>query len=296
MVFDIRRFSIHDGPGIRTTVFLKGCPLRCWWCHNPEGLSAAPEVIWRAERCTGCGTCIETCPEAALAWDGDGPILDVARCTLCGECAEVCYAEAREVLGHTMTVEQVLAAVERDRPFYEQSGGGVTFSGGEPLAQPAFLADALHACRLRDLHTTLDTSGYASWAVLDRIRHDVDLFLYDLKLTDDDRHRETTGVSNAVILENLGRLAAAGHAIVLRLPLIPGVNDDEGNLRDTAALAAMWGLTRIEVLPYHRLGSDKYARLGRCSSLPETTPPSDRRVEGVAATLSGLGLAVEMPE
>lgn len=290
VVFDVRRFAIHDGPGIRTTVFLKGCPLRCWWCHNPEGLSAGPEVVWRGERCTRCGSCIETCPEEALTWTGDAPVLDGHRCTLCGECADACYADAREVLGRTMTVAQVLAEVERDRPFYEQSGGGVTFSGGEPLAQPDFLTDLLAACRVRDLHTVLDTSGHASWEVVDRLRQDVHLFLYDLKVVDDARHREVTGVSNAVILDNLTRLAAGGHDIVLRLPLIPGLNDDEDNLRATATLASDLGLQRLEVLPYHRLGSDKYARLGRDRAMPETAPPTEDRVAAIVATLRGFGL------
>lgn len=294
-MFDIRRFSVHDGPGIRTTVFLKGCPLRCSWCHNPEGLSAAPEVVWRGERCTRCGTCIATCPEEALAWNGDGPVLDGARCTLCGDCAAVCYADAREVLGRTMSVPEVISEVERDRPFYEQSGGGVTFSGGEPLAQPAFLAEALHSCRLREIHTVLDTSGYAPWAALDALRTDVDLFLYDVKLVDDHRHRDVTGVSNATILENLARLAAAGHEIVLRLPLIPGVNDDEDNLRDTATLAAALGVARVDVLPFHRLGSDKYARLGRDALMPDTAPPPDHRVAGVVALLHGFGLTAAGP-
>jgi len=183
VVFDIRRCSIHDGPGIRTTVFLKGCPLRCSWCHNPEGLSAAPEVVWRAERCTRCGSCIAACPEDALHWadDAPAPVLDESRCSLCGACGDECYAEAREQMGQTMDAAAVLDTVERDRAFYEESGGGVTFSGGEPLAQPEFLGELLRGARARDIHTALDTSGYAPWDVMDGLRGDVDLFLYDLK-------------------------------------------------------------------------------------------------------------------
>jgi len=292
VVFDVRRFSVHDGPGIRTTVFLKGCPLRCAWCHNPEGLSAAPEVVWRGERCIRCGTCIATCPEEALAWTGEAPVLDGTRCTLCGDCADVCYADAREVLGRTMTVDDVLAAVERDRPFYEESGGGVTVSGGEPLAQPAFLVELLAQCRARDLHTVLDTSGYAPWTVLDAVRGDVALFHYDLKLIDDARHRVVTGVSNVLILENLARLAAEGHDVVVRLPLVPGVNDDDGNLLATGRLAVELGIRRIDVLPYHRLGGDKYGRLGRDSTMPETETPSRAQVEAAVGTLRDCGLTV----
>lgn len=293
MVFDIRRFSVHDGPGIRTTVFLKGCPLRCGWCHNPEGLAAAPEVVWRDDRCVRCGMCVAACPETALRWDGGRPVLDAARCTLCGACADVCYADAREVLGQAMTVEAVLAVAERDRVFYDASGGGVTVSGGEPLAQPAFLADLLAGCHARGLHTVLDTSGEASWDTVDRIRGLVDLFLYDLKLMDDVRHRQATGVSNARILANLTALAARGHAIVLRLPLIEGVNDDDANIGATAAFAAELGIRRVTVLPFHALGTAKYARLGRAYPLPDAVPPADERVAQVLGTLRHFGLRAE---
>jgi pyruvate formate lyase activating enzyme len=295
VVFDIRRFSIHDGPGIRTAVFLKGCPLRCWWCHNPEGLSAAPEVVWRAERCTRCGTCIATCPEDALSWDGDAPRLDQSRCTLCGGCADVCYAEAREVLGRAMTADEVLAAVERDRVFYEESGGGVTVSGGEPLAQPEFLAELLCGCRARGLHAAVDTCGHAPWETLDRIRPLTDLFLYDLKLLDDERHRRYTGVSNALGLENLRALAAAGHDILLRVPLIPGVNDDAESVRQIGAFVT--GLARplpLEILPYHALGAAKYARLGREYRMEELEGGAEPRAAAAAAVLREVGLQVQV--
>ena len=294
-MFDIRRFSIHDGPGIRTTAFLKGCPLRCWWCHNPEGLSAAPEVVWRAERCTRCGTCITTCPEEALSWAGDTPRLDQTRCTLCGECADQCYAEAREVLGRTMTADQVLAELERDRAFYDESGGGVTFSGGEPLAQPEFLLELLRGCREREMHTAVDTCGHAPWETVDRIRPLVSLFLYDLKLLDDDRHRSYTGVSNSMGLENLKALAAAGHDIVLRVPLIPGVNDDEDSLRQMGTFVAhLVRPPRVVILPYHALGATKYARLGREYRMGEIPPPTDGRVASAAHALRGFGLQVDV--
>jgi pyruvate formate lyase activating enzyme len=292
-VFDIRRFSVHDGPGIRTTVFLKGCPLRCVWCHNPEGLAAAPELVWRGERCVRCGACVAACPDGALRWNGDAPVLDAARCSICGACAEVCWAEARELVGRTMTAAAVLAVAERDRVFYEQSGGGVTVSGGEPLAQPAFLGALLAGCRARGLHTALDTSGEAPWEVLDRIRGLVDLFLYDLKLVSDLRHRRVTGVSNARILENLTALAGRGHAIVLRVPLVPGLTDDDCNVGAIGALAAELGIARVVVLPFHRLGTAKYVRLGRPPPLPQPTPPTDERVTEVLGALRHFGLAAE---
>jgi pyruvate formate lyase activating enzyme len=293
VVFDIRRFSVHDGPGIRTTVFLKGCPLRCSWCHNPEGLSAAPEVVWRAQRCTRCGSCIAACPEDALRWAGDTPELDRSRCTLCDACSDACYADARELLGRTMDAAAVVAAVERDRPFYDESGGGVTFSGGEPLAQPAFLAALLRESSAREIHTALDTSGYAPWSVLDAVRDDVDLFLYDVKTMDDARHRQATGVSNVPILDNLERLAGLGHRVVMRLPLVPGVNDDDANVRATGAFAAWLGVERVVVLPYHRFGGDKYGRLGRDYLLPETAPPPDDRVAAVVEMLRSFGVTAE---
>jgi pyruvate formate lyase activating enzyme len=257
-------------------------------------LSAAPELVWRGERCTRCGTCLATCPEGALAWDGDRPVLDEYRCTLCGECADVCYAEARQVLGRTMTTDQVLAAVERDRPFYEESGGGVTFSGGEPLAQPEFLLELLRACKAQGLHTVLDTCGYAPWEALDRVRPYVDLFFYDLKLVDDERHRHATGVSNAPVLANLRTLAERGQRIVLRLPLIPGVNDDDENIRHTGALVA--GLARppaVTILPYHALGADKYRRLGREYPMESVQTSGPERVAAAAEMLRVYGLAVD---
>jgi len=289
-VFDIRRFSVHDGPGIRTTVFLKGCPLRCGWCHNPEGLAAGPELVWRAERCVRCGTCLTVCPEGALRWDGGTPGVDAGRCSLCGDCAAACYADAREVVGRAMTASALLAEVERDRVFYEESGGGVTFSGGEPLAQPEFLGALLAGCRARGLHAALDTSGEAPWEVVDRVRGAVDLFLYDLKLVDDTRHRRATGVSNARILANLAALAGHGHAIVLRVPLVPGVTDDDQNVGAIGALAASLGIAEVVVLPFHRLGAAKYARLGKARP-PDPAPPSDDRVTEVLGALRHFGLA-----
>ncbi len=295
VVFDIRRFSIHDGPGIRTAVFLKGCPLRCAWCHNPEGLSAAPELVWRGERCTRCGTCIATCPEGALAWDGDVPVLDECRCTLCGECADACHAEAREMLGRERTVEQVLAVAERDRPFYDESGGGVTFSGGEPLAQAEFLLELLRGCKARGLHTVLDTCGYAPWGTVDLVRPHVDLFLYDLKLMDEERHRRATGVSNALVLDNARALAKAGAQLNVRLPLVPGVNDDDDNVRATGTfLAGLAGPPPVTVLPYHRLGADKYRRLKREYSLDGVAAVGPERVEHVRDLLRAQGLQVDV--
>jgi pyruvate formate lyase activating enzyme len=292
-VFDIRRYAIHDGPGIRTAVFFKGCPLSCAWCHNPEGRLNTPELIFRPNRCILCGDCLDVCPNDAVRRQGDGILIDRARCTVSGVCAVVCPAEALEVVGRTMDVARVLAEVERDRAFYEQSGGGVTFTGGEPLAQPDFLLDLLSACRARGIHTVVDTSGFAPWETLDRIHPLVDLFLYDLKLIDDARHRQWTGVSNAGILSNLRRLSAAGSNLRVRIPLVPGVNDDEADLRLTGEfLASLPHVPPVELLPYHAIAAGKYASLGREYTLGDVRSPDPEHIQSCAAILAGYGIRV----
>jgi pyruvate formate lyase activating enzyme len=294
IVFDIKKFSIHDGPGIRTTVFFKGCPLNCWWCHNPESQAMEPELTYRPSRCIRCGACVDACPQGAISCQDEAVSTDLLRCTRCGACVEACTAEARQIVGREMSVDQVMAEVERDVPFYDESGGGVTVSGGEPLAQPAFLLALLQACKGKEIHTALDTCGFAPWEVLDGVREHVDLFLYDLKVMDDARHRTLTGASNERILENLRALSQAGHEIVLRVPVIPGVNDDDRNVRQTGAFAAsLPALRRVDLLPYHHAGTEKYGRLHRAYALPETRPPSDERIAEIARALRELGLHVK---
>ncbi|HEY76743.1 MAG TPA: glycyl-radical enzyme activating protein [Thermoflexia bacterium] len=292
-VFDIKRFSIHDGPGIRTTVFLKGCPLRCWWCHNPESQDPRPELILRAERCIGCGACVEAC-EAGAIYVEDGRIYtDRTRCTRCGACTEVCYAEAREMAGQEMSVEAVMAEIERDVTFYDTSGGGVTFSGGEPLTQPDFLLALLRACRERGIHTAVDTCGYGPWETMAAVAEETDLLLYDLKLMDEAKHRRYTGVSNRPILDNLRRLAERGTPIFLRVPIVPGINDSEEELRRLAAFAAnLPNVNRVDLLPYHPTGKGKYERLGRDYPLPDLHSPSEERMQEIAHLLEDLGLDV----
>lgn len=220
---------------------------------------------------------------------------DREKCTLCGDCVEVCYAEAREIAGREMTVAQVMAEIEQDIPFYDESGGGVTFSGGEPLSQPDFLLALLQACREKEIHTAVDTCGFAPWEILDGIRGYVDLFLYDLKLMDEARHRQFTGVSNELILGNLQALSRRGHHIILRVPIIPGINDDLENIRQIGAFAAaLPRLNRVDILPYHRAGAEKYHRLNKVYGLPETHPPSDQSLAEIAHILEELGLSVKI--
>ena len=319
MIFDIQRYCIHDGPGIRTTVFLKGCPLSCAWCHNPEGQSAEPELTFRENRCGRCGACLAACRRGAISWGGAAacgadvgrqagaegagagtseggpgvPVTDRTKCVRCGECAKVCFSGARELAGKEMPVEGVVAEVERDAPFYEESGGGVTLSGGEPLAQAEFVRGLLAALKHKGLHTTLDTCGYAEWDTIDRLRRHVDLFLYDLKLMDDLRHRELAGVSNADIIRNLRELSRLGHDIILRLPIIPGVNEDDESIREIGAFAAsLPRLISVDVLPYHHIGEEKYRRLGRPYALEGLAPPSAERTAQIAGILAGFGLAM----
>jgi len=293
LIFDIHKYAIHDGPGIRTTVFLKGCPLKCWWCHNPESQSSCIQIIYRQERCIRCGSCLETCPQGALQEKQNVITLDERLCDICGDCVKICYADARQLVGKEMSTSQVMAEIISDIPFFDQSGGGVTFSGGEPLFQSDFLLSLLQACKEQDIHTVLDTCGFSSWETLELIRPWVDLFYYDLKMIDAKEHYIFTGVSNQNILVNLQRLSQHGHHIILRLPILPGINDDEKSIFKVGAFAAsLPHLDRVDILPYHRIGLDKYDRLNIPYKLPDLPQPSDDKINAVAQILSEFGLTV----
>ena len=297
MVFDIKKYSINDGPGIRTTVFLSGCPLKCQWCHNPESQSLTPELLYRAGRCLGCGECIVTCPEEAIAFvselRGKKIFTNREKCTRCQTCIATCYSGAREFSGKEVTVDEVMSQVVRETPFYDESGGGVTFSGGEPLMQPGFLSALLKACRAQEIRTCVDTSGFANWNVFDQIRGDVDLFLYDLKHMDSEKHREVTGVPNEPILENLRRLSGLGHKVVARLPLIPGINDDEANLVESGKfLASLPQLESVELMGYHDLAQAKYEALGMEYKLVGLKGPEEEEMRNAAEVLRSYGLNV----
>jgi pyruvate formate lyase activating enzyme len=294
VIFDIKKFALHDGPGIRTTVFLKGCPLRCLWCHNVEGQSFAPELILRPARCLpGCRDCLSQCPERAIRKPGGRLIVDPGRCRACGNCAETCPAGAVEIAGRQLSAREVVDEVAQDSVFYEESRGGVTFSGGEPLAQPEFLEEMLRDCRERGFRTTVDTCGFVPPDTLARIEPLADLFLYDLKLMDARKHARLTGESNALILENLGRLARSGAEVVVRIPLIPGVNDDGDNLRRMSEFLRSYpALRRISLLPYHRLGRDKRRRLVRARPGRDFPVPKPAAVERVRARLASDGFEV----
>ena len=294
-VFNIKRYAIHDGPGIRTTVFLKGCPLSCPWCQNPEGTRPEPELIWHESRCIGCRDCEEACPTGAVSFLDGKLRVDDSLCDMCGRCASACFAGALEVAGRRMTVEEVLTEVVKDRVFYEQSGGGITVSGGEPLMQADFLEAVLSASRQAGIHTALDTSGYTDRKTLLRIAEKVDLFLWDLKTMDDQAHIDYTGVSNRVILENLKALSRAGRQVHIRFTLIPGVNDNETNLKAMGALlVSLEGVDRIDILPYHRGWVNKYEGLRREGEPTLFEPPSAAVLKAAETKLAEFGLNIRI--
>lgn len=296
LIFDIRRYSVHDGPGIRTTVFFKGCPLACWWCHNPEGRLPRPNLMFFEDRCVSCGECLAVCPHGAIRQltDERGIRTLPEACRACGTCADACPSEARKLVGRWMSVSEVMHEIEKDRVFYDESGGGVTFSGGEPLAQPRFLGALLDACAARGIHTVVDTCGFADRDLLLRLAEKVGLFLFDLKLFDAARHQTYVGVSNQAILANLEALAPQAKAIVIRYPVIPGVNDQAEEISATAAFLLSLGLTRIDLLPYHQTGVGKYRRMKIDYRLEELELPSPNDLQAVAQAFSRTGMAVRV--
>lgn len=272
ITFNIQQFSTEDGPGIRTTVFMKGCPLHCVWCHNPEGMRPSQDLMWYDVRCIAACDCLRVCPEEALDLTKDGMLIDRQRCTLCGECAEACPSAALEVIGQQWTPESLMAELIKDRIFYETSGGGITFSGGEPMLQTDFLVAVLPRCKEEGLHVALDTCGTVSWERYERVLPWVDMVLLDLKIMDPQRHQQAAGVSNDIILENAQRLAEAGVTMWVRTPIVPGYTQDDENIRAIGSFIQenLPTIERWDLLAYTNLGRPKYHRLDIPYEMEET--------------------------
>jgi pyruvate formate lyase activating enzyme len=267
IIFDVKRFATSDGPGIRTLVFLKGCPLKCRWCANPESQSVAPELIYYSKNCMGCGRCVAACPQGAIQPNPNtgSLMVDRKKCTACGKCVDVCYYEARKLVGQETTVSELIKTIRKDKQFYDNSNGGVTLTGGEPLSQPDFSRELLKACKQAGISTAMETSGYAPWQQIEGILPYLDLLFLDIKQVDPELHREFTGVSNAQILGNLAQLNEKfGGDLIVRIPFIPNCNNsDEIISRMIEFVSHFKTVKRIEVLPYHRFGITKYAGLDR---------------------------------
>lgn len=294
MIFDIKRYAIHDGPGIRTTVFFKGCPLHCKWCHNPESIRTRPELGFRQSRCIGCGQCIQVCPNNAISLK-DGVITTVAaKCTQCCKCVDVCIPGARELIGSERDIQDIVAEIEKDVMFYDSSGGGVTISGGEPLAQPDVLCALLTECRNRGIHTTVDTTCYAKLDVVKRVRPLGDLFLCDVKHLDDEIHREITGVSNEPILSNIKWLDESGANIIIRMPFVPGYNDSESNIKALGEFVSkLRNVSLIELLLYNSGGREKAKRLVNFVDIVRAEYVEDESICAATRILESYGLEVK---
>jgi pyruvate formate lyase activating enzyme len=296
-VSNIQRFSLHDGPGIRTLIFMQGCPLRCRWCCNPEGQKPYPQLRFISTKCAAGTTCyspcVEACTNGAITLTGESKIqIDWSRCRNCGECVEVCLYGARTMLGRRMTVPEVLSQIELDRPFYNRSGGGVTLGGGEPLAQFDFTLELLKNCKKRFLHTALETCGQAPWQQIKQVAEYLDLVYFDIKLMDPQKHKEFTGVANGLILANARRVLSGEVTceVIVRTEVIPGCNDTEEAIAAIAKFVAEASGQKMELLPYHALGSGKYRQLGMPYQLTEIRPPSDERMAELRKIVESFGL------
>lgn len=293
LISSIQRFSTEDGPGIRTTVFMKGCPLSCPWCHNPEGLKKEPELMVLSERCIGCGECIKICPNGAIVSTGDRLVTDRGKCTVCGKCVEVCPTEARRIIGRYWTPEELLGEIEKDRVFYEKSEGGVTVSGGEGTFQPQFLIEFMKLCKANGIHTALDTSGYAKWHVLKKVLPFVDLVLLDLKIMEPKKHREILRGSLDLVLENAKKINEAGKRTIIRVPIVPHYTADEENIHQIARfISQLTVVERVELLPFHRMAESKYYQLGRSYPMDDVQPPSGLLMENLKRLMESHGLKV----
>lgn len=294
-VFEIERYAINDGPGIRTLVFLKGCCLHCLWCSNPESQDHLSQLVHYKEKCLRCGSCISVCERGALSLGDDDFVIERDLCDCCGDCVSACNALALVLIGNNMRPEEVLAEVLKDEPFYRKSGGGVTFSGGEPLEQGDFLLRVAGLSKQNYIHTAAETCGAVAWDAFEKVLPVIDLFLYDLKEMDPERHREYTGAANDLILNNFVKLTGTGKDVIVRVPVVPGYNDRDDNFEMIIEfLRAKTPGIRVDLLPYHRLGKTKYDRLGLHYTLESINPPPGSRMKELEKRFTGAGFKVSI--
>ncbi len=296
-IFDIQRFSVHDGPGIRTLVFFKGCPLHCAWCSNPESQTRDPQLMFYPEKCIGCQRCVGVCETGASFVVDNVVRYDRALCNSCGRCVDACPADARRMAGTLMDVAQVMEEIEKDWLFYQRSNGGVTFGGGEATLYPAFVDAVALRCQAKGIHTAIETCGFADWSVLERATRHIDLVLYDVKHMESDVHRALCGQGNELILANLAKLCRLRRSeIVVRVPILPGLNDDEAHINHLARFvgALDGGVKRVELLAYHRFGVKKYERLGREYELDGMGVPDDEDLAAIKEVMESHGLHVKV--
>ena len=294
VVFDIQRFSVHDGPGIRTLVFLKGCRLRCEWCSNPESQRFFPDLLFDPERCIGCENCFEQCPNEAIKKDGGRLVFEKDLCVSCGQCAAECYAEARVLKGRTMHAKEVVEEVLKDEAFYTDSGGGITLSGGEPLDQADFSAAILRLCKQKGIHTAIETAGNVSWNSFKHVLPYTDLFLFDVKHTDTKKLSAFTGADAGIIHSNLEKLMQSTQNVVMRTPVIPGFNDTVDEIKTIAQFAKKLGITHLHLLPYHRFGLGKYRLMGKAYVFKGSEKLPDDCVQELKETAAKQGLSVQV--
>lgn len=292
-IFDIQRYSVHDGPGIRTLVFFKGCLLRCKWCQNPESLDREPEMAFFANKCIGCGECAKVCPKGAIVFE-DARRIDRSVCDRCGKCAEICYAEALTVIGKAYDVRSLLDIVERDRPFYEQSGGGVTVSGGEPTMQFEFLLDFLRTAKEAGLNTVIETCGAFAWTRFKRLLPYLDIIYFDLKVIDEEEHKRLTGASNKRILANARKLVESGKRVIFRVPLVLEMTATERNVSDLIGVLSEFEQHEVHLLPYHKMGESKLQRIDSPLEPLGREPLSDERLAEIKSRFEGTGIRVSI--
>ncbi|NYB75676.1 glycyl-radical enzyme activating protein [Sedimentibacter hydroxybenzoicus DSM 7310] len=293
-IFNIQKFSIHDGPGIRTTVFLKGCPLKCLWCHNPESQEYEKQILYDAEKCVLCGTCVKVCPKNAIKIEGNILTTDMDKCDFCGLCEIYCIQEARQVVGKHYSVEEVLKEVLKDRIFYEKSGGGVTVSGGEPLMFIDFVEELFKKLKEENIHTAVDTSGAVNFESLERIAEYTDLFLYDIKLMDDEIHKKYIKASNKTILDNLKKLSKIHNNINIRLPIIEGVNADTDHIERIIDFIKDLNIKKVNLLPYHDIAKHKYKKLDMDYEEENMSKPSEEKMQRFMSMFESKGYEVKI--